>query len=229
MAQRNELVIALELGKREFRRPARGLDRDVPRALQFLHERPEVSSRGHAVEPAHADVHGVDLAPAEQAHQRIPGFLQGEPAPHRIAMLARHLDRVRIAQKIRRMQHHHVQRVALDPFAAIEKPPQRPERAGDCHAERILHRVHRAHLVGDRADAADARRDVGRLGAVAPAQQRLEKPRRLENPEMRPSHAPIPHVQIERALALDPGDGLDADRPSRHEPRSLSGTRVRRH
>ena len=62
------------------------------------------------------------------------------------------------------MQHHDMQRMALDPFAAIDQPPQRPQLPVDLDAEGVLDRMHRAHLIGDRADAADAGNDVRAFG-----------------------------------------------------------------
>ena len=101
-----------------------------------------------------------------------------------------------------------VQRVALDPLAAIQQPAQRPDLAADRDAERVLHRVHRAHLVGDRADAADARGDVRRLGR---SRGRAGTPRRSRGGSKIFSFARLRRVpsldpQVERALAFDAGE-----------------------
>ncbi len=72
----------------------------------------------------------MDLAPAEQRHDLVAGLLEREPAAHHVAVVARHVDGAVIAEEIRRMQHIDVQRVALDPFAAIEQPAQVAQRAG---------------------------------------------------------------------------------------------------
>ena len=57
---------------------------------------------------------GMDFAPAEHAHQLVAGLLQRKRVADEIAVIARHLDRVRAAQKIRRVQHRDVQRMALE-------------------------------------------------------------------------------------------------------------------
>ena len=75
-----------------------------------------------------------------------------------------------------------------------------------------LDRVHRAHLVRDRADAADARGDVGRLAEVAPAQKGLEEARRLVDLELHVEHAPAADLDEQAALALDAGQRADLDR-----------------
>ena len=72
----------------------------------------------------------MDLASAEQRHDLVAGLLEREPAAHRVAVVARHLDRALVAEEVRRMQHVDVQRVALDPFAAVEQPPQIAQRPG---------------------------------------------------------------------------------------------------
>ena len=54
-----------------------------------------------------------------------------------------------------------------------------------------LQGVHRAHLVGDRADAADARDDVRHLAAVAPLEEFLEQARRLEDAQLERLDAPV--------------------------------------
>ena len=69
----------------------------------------------------------MDFAPAQKAQQFVSRHLQGKAAANGVTMIARHGDRVRVAKKVRRMQHHDMQRVALDPFAAIDQAPQRPE------------------------------------------------------------------------------------------------------
>ncbi len=158
----------------------------------------------------------MDLAAAEQAQQFVAGPLQRQTAADDVAMVARHRDRVGIAEKIRRVQHHDVQRVAFDPFAAIHQAPQRAKLAADGDAEGVLDRVDGAHLIGDRADAADAGGDVGNFVVAAAPQQRLEKPRRLENIEPRRHHTAAVDVQIERRFALDPRQIVDPDGLSRH-------------
>ena len=136
-------------------------------------------------------------------------------------MIARHRDRIGIAEKIRCMQHHHMQRMALDPFAAIDQPPQRSQLPADRDAKGVLDRMDGAHLIGDRADAADAGDDVGSFHVAAAAQERLEEARRLENTELGRHEAAIADVQVERAFAFDAGEVIDPDRLSRHGP-SLS-------
>src|SRR5215468_66336 len=108
--------------------------------------------------------------------------------------------------------------MALDPLAAVDEPPQRGDRLGDLRAAGVLDGRTRAHLVGDRADAADPRGDVGRFGVPSSAQQRLEEPGWLVDVEPRLGDLPVVHDNVQAALALDPGQGRYADRPAAGRP-----------
>ncbi|HKM61147.1 MAG TPA: hypothetical protein VJY39_01525, partial [Acidisphaera sp.] len=190
----------------------------MSRALEVFGDLGQLAQRGHAVEAPGADADRMDFAPAEDAHQLVAGLLQRQAGAHALAVILRHADAVRIAEEVRRVQHQHVQRMALDPFAAVDQPPQRAQLAADGHAERILDRVRGAHLVGDRADAADAGDDVRQLGVGPAAQERLEEARRLVDPQLRRGDAAVADRQVERAFALDTGEDVDRDGLSRHAP-----------
>jgi hypothetical protein len=127
-------------------------------------------------------------------------------------VVARELDRALVAQKVRQVEHEDVQRVALDPLAAVEEPAQRSQLSVDLDAACLLHRLHRAHLVGDRADPADAGGDVRRLGEGAPAQERLEEARRLVDLQLDVVDAAVSDRHQHRALALDAGEVVSPDR-----------------
>jgi len=86
------------------------------------------------------------------------------------------------------MEQEDVQRVALDPLAAVEETTQVIDRLVHRNPERVLHRVAGAQLVGDRADPADAGGDVRRLHERAPAQERLEEARRLVDAQLQSRH-----------------------------------------
>ena len=126
------------------------------------------------------------------------------------------------------MEHVDVQRVALDPLAAVEEPAQHADRLGHLDAAEVLHRVDGAHLVRDGADAADAGGDVGRLAERAAAQERLEEPRRLEDPELDVLDPAVAEADGHRALALDAGEVVGPDRaPLSHARRLPELGRVR--
>ncbi len=226
--QRHELVVALAIGEIEARHPAHRRQRDITRTLQRLDQRAQFPSRRRAIEAANAHIHRMDRAAAEQFQDLVADLLQLQALAHDIAMVLRHLDRALVAEEVRRMQHVDVQRVALDPLAAIQQPAQLPHRLAHRDAERVLHRVHRAHLVGDRADAADACGDVGRLGVGAAAQESLEEARRLEDAQFDVAHGAAIEGDAHAALALHAGEVVDIDRLTSHAARPPRGTAARR-
>ncbi len=93
----------------------------------------------------------------------------------------------------------------------------------------MLDGVHRAHLVGDGANAANARDDVGDFLIAAAADESLEEARRLEDAKLRRGYAPVRDLQVERTFAFDAGEVIDEDGFSRHVRRFLCGTAPRRH
>ena len=72
-------------------------------------------------------------------------------------------------------------------------------------------RVDRAHLVRDRTDAADARRDVGHLREVPAAQEGLEQPRRLEDLQLHILDPVALQLDLQAAFALHAGQEVDLD------------------
>jgi len=181
------------------------------------------------VESARPHIDRVDLAPAQHAQHLVAGLLQRQALAHHVAMRRSHLDAVGKAEEIGRMQHDDMESVALDPFTAIDEPPQRAELAFNLDAEGRLDGMHRTHLVGDGADAANARHDIGRLFIAAPAQQGLEKARWLEDAQGRRRHLPVGNGEVERALAFDPGQIVNLYSLSRHGLRFPCGTPRQRH
>src|SRR5579883_1950414 len=105
----------------------------------------------------------MDRTAAEKRNNLIAELLQLQALLHEIWMIFSHLDGPRISKKIRSMKHEDVKCVAFDPLAAIDQAPKFADWLHDSYAERVLHRMHSAHLVGDGTDSADSSSDVGRL------------------------------------------------------------------
>ena len=148
------------------------------------------------MEAAHPDVNGVDLAAAEHADQFVACFLKRKPVANDVAMFARHLDGVRKSKKTRRMQHHDVKRVAFYPFSTIDEASQRPELIADRNVKGILDRMHCAHLIGDRADSANASDDIRHFRVAPPAKQSLKKAGGFEYIQRRRSDPSIANFQV---------------------------------
>ena len=69
-----------------------------------------------------------------------------------------------------------------------------------------------AHLIGHRADAADAGGDVGHFLETPAAQKGLVKPGRLVDFKLQILHDAVAHGDIQRAFAFHAGQGFYADR-----------------
>ena len=77
-----------------------------------------------------------------------------------------------------------VERVALDPLTAVQQATERRDLVGDLHSAGVFHREASARLVGNGADPANPRRDVGSLGVSPALKECLEETRRLEDLEL---------------------------------------------
>jgi len=75
----------------------------------------------------------VDGAPTDEGHQGVTGLLQPQSAFDDGAVVGGPLDRPGVAQKVRRMQQMDVQRVALDPLAAVGQPAQQAQSPRSQH------------------------------------------------------------------------------------------------
>ena len=114
--------------------------------------------------------------------------------------------------------------VGLDPLTAIKEAAQVPQGAGDLHSQSVLHGVHRAHLVGHRADAADAGGDIRGFVELPASQESLEEPGRLEDLQLDFGHGAAFDPEVEAAFALHPGQHIDLDGSTFHGLRSPGGT-----
>ena len=164
---------------------------------------------GHRVEAAQPHVDGVDRPPADLFHQPVAGLLQGQAALDELRAVLGEADPVRIAQEVRRVQQEDVQGVTVDPFPAVQQPSQCDQLGVERHAARIFDRIAGADLVGDRADAAYARGDVGRLGIGPSAQECLEEPRRLVDVQLDAVDCAVGQRDMQRAFTFDSGQRAD--------------------
>ena len=139
------------------------------RARRGAFENPPTIGRDRVDLPAADRRQQVVAEPLDPQRRVRPGL---EPA-------LRHLDRAVEPEEVGRGQQVDVQHVALDPLGAVQEAPQLARARRDLDLEQPLEPVDRAHLIRDRADAADPRHDVGHLAELPAAQERLEEPRRL--------------------------------------------------
>ena len=117
----------------------------------------------------------------------LPAFFtrSAAAAPARGARLASAID-VGHAEEVGRVEHHHVEHVALDPLAAVEEPPQRRaarRRRATPSASSIAWHALIWYATGQMPQMRAVM--SGASVRVAAAEQRLEEARRLEDAELR--------------------------------------------
>jgi hypothetical protein len=153
----------------------------------------------------------VDRPSADHLHDPVPGLLQAEALLDRGPVVLGHVESARIAEEVGKVEQVDVERMALDPFPAVEESAERPGCRVDRDPKAMLERVDGGHLVRDGADAADARDDVDDLVGRPPDHEPLEVARGLEDLEVRLLHDAVLDHEAQRPLALDPGQAGDVD------------------
>src|SRR5208282_5978472 len=103
------------------------------------------------------------------------------------------------------------QGMALDPLGALEQPAEAADLRAGVDPQRLLQRVAGAHLVGDRADAADPGGDIGHLADLAAAEEGLEEAGGLVDVQLDPIDLTVFELDVQRPLALDSRQGLDLE------------------
>ncbi len=204
MPQADQAWLACERRHREARDE---LDRLLGEREGLLEGRAvlhELADARDVAPAAHPDADRVDRPAPEDLDEVVAGLLHLEGLLHERPVIGRHGDAAVVSQEVRRVEEEDVERVALDPLAAVEQPPERSRLRVDADPEEVLEPVGRAHLVRDGADAADPGDDVDDLVGGPPHDELLEVARRLEDAEARLEDLAILHSQPERAFALDP-------------------------
>ncbi len=212
MDQRHHAVRPLVGWKVETRYPARDVDGRLQSPLEVGNQRGQFVGPRRSMKAPHRDVDRMNRPATKHFQQAIPMFFQPQAAIDLVGKVAGKRQTALVPQEIGRVQQVHVQNVALDPFPAIQQATQPANlgRRGD--AERRFQSMDRAHLVGDRADAANSGGDVGYFFQGPTAQQRLEQPRRFENRQLHVFDPIAAKANVQSPFALDTSQGLDANR-----------------
>ena len=178
---------------------------------QLVHQCGNLTRVGRAMESAHADAHRMHRAAAEQLDQLVAQRLEAQPPAHGIGVHAGQSDHAVRSQEIRGGEQMDVQRMTLDPFAAVHGSAQILHPGAHLNAEGALQGLHRAHLVGDRTDAADARNNVGDLGVAAALQQLLEQARGFVDAQLELADGARKNRHVERTFAFHAREHGHAD------------------
>ena len=206
---RNVEGVALECRRLEGGHDLEGRLGQIERVLERLAQRLDLCLGRGPGQAADSHRHGVDRPTADELHDLVAGPLEPQRLLDDALVIAGHGDRALVTQEVRGVEHVDMEGVALDPFAPVEEPAQGLHLGVDLDLEKVFEGHRRAHLVGDRADAADPGDDVDYLVGSPPNDQPLEVPRRLEDRKARLADLTVGDAQLERPLAFDPRDPND--------------------
>ena len=155
------------------------------------------------------------LDPLRQAAhgQRLEHQLAAEGADQaeEVALLRRGVGR---QHQVRGGESEEVEEVAVGDVGGQEQLPQRAGRRRDGHPQHRVGRLGGGDVVGARADAADLGQDAGEL-LHRPADAEALEPAQLHHLQVGVGHvAVVVEEDLDDAVPLEPGDGVDADLPA---------------
>lgn len=154
LGQSEQVVVTTGVRELEAGHPTDGLGRVVPGLAQPIGQRAQFGRDRDAVEATEADIDRMDRPAAQQFEDRVAGLLEPKAAFDVGAPGACEVDGAVAAEEVGRVEKVDVQRLALDPFAAVEQSAQRRQLPVHDDAAGVLDRSASAHLVRDRADPA---------------------------------------------------------------------------
>src|ERR1035437_4845033 len=140
----------------------------------------------------------------------------------------RHPDGVFVTVEVGCVQQIDMQCVTLDPFTAVDQPPQVANRAGYFDSACVLNGMTRAHLIRNGADTADAGGNVRHLMKLSTAEKCFEEARRFEDLQLYVRHLLALDLYQQGAFAFDTRQVVDFDGLTFHALRSLCGRAQRR-
>ncbi len=211
VAECRQLTGPLVIGEVEPSDQLHRFERQVAGSFQPRREGTQLGLGGHAVEPADPHVDRMDRPAADQVDELVADLLQIETTLHHVAVSGGQFDGAVVPEEVGGMKQVDVQRMALDPLAAVHQPPQIGEGPVDGGPASVFDRVACAHLVGDRADPADAGGEIGRLGVRPTTKERLEEARWLVDLQLDELHLTVADHDVHRPFALHPGEGVDRE------------------
>src|SRR5262249_33956985 len=139
MLQGHEFIVARIIAYRQSPGPQYGFPASIAATFQALTQKRELPARWRSIEATHTDIDRVYRAATEKRDDLIAQLLQLETLLDNSRMVFCHLNRIRIAKEIRSVKHENVERVALDPLAAIDQSSQLAYRFGDRDPQCVFH------------------------------------------------------------------------------------------
>jgi hypothetical protein len=121
----------------------------------------------------------MDRSPTDGFQYVIADLFQPQGILYHLRGNLCQLERRFFSQKVRSLEEINMECMALDILTAVHQTAQRPDLRVCSNSQGILQRHDRAHLIRDRANAADTGSDIGDFLEEAVDQEALEEARRL--------------------------------------------------
>jgi len=224
MAERDKFILLFKVGELQLRAPPDGLESRFLRPGELINERLQFGNGGSPVKAADADIDGMDFPSADDVHDFVADFLEFQCVLDDGLMIPGHSDRIFVPEKIGSVQKINMEGMAFDPFTAIEETPEFAQLAIDRNSADTFHCMNGAHLVGNRADAANAGGNIGCLKKLPAAQEALKEAGRFKYFQLNVGDLPLMDLHIERPFAFNPGEIIDFYRSIFHVLLPPSGT-----
>ena len=220
----------LDVGDREAVEQVDRLLGEGQHRFHLLGERQVLVARDLVREAAHDRRDRVDGAPAHLRAELVAQCLQGKRLVEQLGRLGGQGKHARVPREVGRREHEQVRCVVLQVRPVDQKLAQGMRAIAHLDAEDALDRQKVGDHVARRADAADARGDVGDLGERAAAHHALEQARRLHDVHLAGCDRAVLDREVNVAVALDTRDMVNVDRTSHlastpRSPRKGRGSR----
>ena len=141
MLEADEVIVDLEVGEVETGDQMERVDGGLESPFEVGEQRLQCGFPGSAVEAAHGDVDRVDGPAAQHLQQFVADLLHPQAFLDGLTVIGGQADAALVAQEVGGMQQVNVQRVAFDPLATVEQPPELADLGRDRHAQCLLEGV----------------------------------------------------------------------------------------
>lgn len=174
--KRYVMVRGREIGKREVCQPPRRVDGLLKGLLELGDQVGQSAGLRESVKATDSDVDRVDRPTAEDFEDPIAELLEFQASLDLVREYLGQFDPAMAIEEIGGMEQVDVQHMAFDPFGAVDQTPQRSDGFRDSNAQDRLEGLNGRDLLSDRADATDARSDIGDILDRSASQEGFEEP-----------------------------------------------------
>jgi len=209
--QRYVMVRGREIGKREISKPPGRVDGLLEGFLKFGDQVGQLAGLRESVKASDGDVDRVDRPAAEDFEDPIAELLEFQASLDLVWEFLGQIDPTMAIEEIGGMEQVDVQHMAFDPLGAVDQTAQRGDGFRDSNAQDRLEGLDGRDLISDRADAADARGDIGDILDRSASQEGFEEPWRLVDIQFDLLDPRAAQTDVQCTFSLDASQDRDTD------------------